>query len=43
MKLKFKSIQSQILTLSISLITITLVAVVGVINYQVTLQAKEDF
>lgn len=43
MRLKFKSIQSQILTLSISIIIITLVAVIGITSYQVTSQAKEDY
>jgi methyl-accepting chemotaxis protein len=43
MRIKFKSIQAQFLTLSISIIIITLVTVLGVISYQVTSQAKEDY
>lgn len=43
MRIKFKSILSQFLTLSICIIIITLIAIDGIVSYQVSSQAKKDY
>lgn len=43
MHIKFKSIQSQILALSIGIILVTLILIDAIVSYQVSSQAKKDY